>query len=1398
VKKYCLVIGVFISLFIATFVFTGGDALAACTIKYSNGVCKNWSAKDINANCKLSRDNSKNHAIPRASDPDANAFNAKFGLNDDELTKLRELVNDGSKTKKQNSTLGAIKKKYPSAENTGYLVSEQLKFEWCPNTIINLHTSTNQDASAVLNTWTMEINGKTEVLYAQVNECQNPVFVNKEILNDDGTGGGEELEAEITSYVKSSTSQTTFVESTVDDPVSVKQGEKVDFRHVGKNPGTIETDRFGFKIQQCISTTKPTVTEAGSLQCPEGGSNVYNTLNGGDGHEGAPDAINAKLETGNTPVDGTQTKESPTSQDPNNGNKKIETVDTTDMAEGTYICQTAQFWHWNSTKDLYATAIDYACAIVGEPADEDGCLDTAGGIGGLARSISECIEVQLPVVQFPSISSDTTDYTILVESKNVTKGTDFKTLGFEYDRIKHTDVGISLPILPPHTDASNNNVNWGCTALGITAAKAKKYQEVYDATYIPNVDIALDLTSKATAATAATIAAAAFNPTPQECNAALSIGGTYWQAGHYILETALPREKNYAAEAKGSYPAKLGSAADTTDIKYGVTYAKPTDLVQFRNTVRKNWYDVKDNLNKFAPSRENNASEVCDSVIESYYGGGIVGGPTAPKDSSTELRYAADVSLGNGFQAGKLNCKVGADVGGTTLDKEFTILRPMGGAEYPVRAKNEVKIGARAAQNDVGKKFVNEIAGAKPTWAYPTAYTCLNPNANSARSATDGITASFKKGNNVKCNQFGTSAVKEGGTGWSAAQVNVPYNYGTRPIISANPPHTTSCSYPKSTGEDADSGCTGTDVPATKQGWPNYGLVYAGEDFSFDSSVIINPRNNPDVFDDPYATYTKKTKYQIISFATTAESNKPSGYGTGPATQLPCAYYSGYAPPAGRGCIVLSEKNDQLYNKNGELLESHTDFIDKTNVIIDDLPVGSKICFAVAVFPADSHDLPDQDIPAGHGKNDDNSPSMKETGTQWAYGAPYCVTVAKKPNFQVWNSGMFTAAGVNTSQSPKLIQGSSPVLAKGSNITAVSLENKLLQEDPRNGGRTIFGSWAEWEVVSLSNVQGFGSGAAFGYSAPTGRTVGYGGGLEGFSADSANNPLKTLCATSKMTLGNQNCGGGLVTQGSAGNVDVLRETIDYATLNQITRRYAGSGTIGTGPSNDARRTYNIDYWSHLTDETAESIVGASGPDIVVPKGRVYVFDLRGQADATIRRNIRYEDNPSDKYVAISELPQAIILADNLTVASNVMNIEAWLLIGTQGRQADDMGIIGESESEFEHGTLRTCDTTAKNADECTNPLTVNGPIYARYIRLERTYGAFPGKDTCQNNYAGDTPSPVDNAYCTTDAHPNGWKGSVAPAERFILRIDTLWWAYSQSSEVPTPTSVHTHEPSVNF
>jgi hypothetical protein len=170
-------------------------------------------------------------------------------------------------------------------------------------------------------------------------------------------------------------------------------------------------------------------------------------------------------------------------------------------------------------------------------------------------------------------------------------------------------------------------------------------------------------------------------------------------------------------------------------------------------------------------------------------------------------------------------------------------------------------------KDDVGKVFEEKIE-TFPTWGYPNDYQCVNEVSPPPSSSGDAPYTSYNAG--VKCGssdppQAGidtqTTSVTQGGNGFSSARALIPYNYATRPIITASPAiSNTACAYPESIADDADAGCRGDDVPTDKKGWPNYGLVYGSENFTFNSSVIVNPRENPDVSDESYATYTKKTK----------------------------------------------------------------------------------------------------------------------------------------------------------------------------------------------------------------------------------------------------------------------------------------------------------------------------------------------------------------------------------------------------------------------------------------------------------------------------------------------------------------------------------------------------------
>lgn len=134
---------------------------------------------------------------------------------------------------------------------------------------------------------------------------------------------------------------------------------------------------------------------------------------------------------------------------------------------------------------------------------------------------------------------------------------------------------------------------------------------------------------------------------------------------------------------------------------------------------------------------------------------------------------------------------------------------------------------------------------------------------------------------------------------------------------------------------------------------------------------------------------------------------------------------------------------------------------------------------------------------------------------------------------------------------------------------------------------------------------------------------------------------------------------------------------------------------------------------------------------------------------TIDSNIELS---SASHSSIYSIPQVVIYArDGIDIRPNVTRIDAWLVTG---------------------GTIDTCTSFVKPTTEarvngwsrnvtCENSLVVNGPVFARNVKLNRTYGA----DGYSN---GDT-----------DLAGSG-DTRAATGEVFNLSADTYLWAYAQS------------------
>jgi hypothetical protein len=111
----------------------------------------------------------------------------------------------------------------------------------------------------------------------------------------------------------------------------------------------------------------------------------------------------------------------------------------------------------------------------------------------------------------------------------------------------------------------------------------------------------------------------------------------------------------------------------------------------------------------------------------------------------------------------------------------------------------------------------------------------------------------------------------------------------------------------------------------------------------------------------------------------------------------------------------------------------------------------------------------------------------------------------------------------------------------------------------------------------------------------------------------------------------------------------------------------------------------------------------------------------------------------------------VIIAKNIFIDQSVTHVDAWLV--TTGTDADGSGRLNTC-------TNGAAEITQPNANMCTNPLLVDGPVSANHLILSRTAGAGTGA------------------------------AAGSPAEIFNLRADAYIWASAYApgtGRLPTAT-----------
>jgi hypothetical protein len=154
--------------------------------------------------------------------------------------------------------------------------------------------------------------------------------------------------------------------------------------------------------------------------------------------------------------------------------------------------------------------------------------------------------------------------------------------------------------------------------------------------------------------------------------------------------------------------------------------------------------------------------------------------------------------------------------------------------------------------------------------------------------------------------------------------------------------------------------------------------------------------------------------------------------------------------------------------------------------------------------------------------------------------------------------------------------------------------------------------------------------------------------------------------------------------------------------------------------------------------------------------------IRSTGTVTITGNLQYT---GDTLKENADIPQLIIIANRINIDPSVTRVDGWLVAKSTGA-ADSGGII--DTCTLPGGYTNDKHTTGLTGKNCSEVLTVNGPVMAEKLWLRRTGGSGTGGNS------GD------------------------PAEIFNLRADAYLWAQSRVTGSSRIQTTYTKEMAPRF
>ena len=516
--------------------------------------------------------------------------------------------------------------------------------------------------------------------------------------------------------------------------------------------------------------------------------------------------------------------------------------------------------------------------------------------------------------------------------------------------------------------------------------------------------------------------------------------------------------------------------------------------------------------------------------------------------------------------------------------------------------------------------------------------------------------------------RFEEGGIKSGGYDGSkkkvaTGNVKIPYNYTLKPSASLN---------------------NGSTSP----------YVLAGSNMNYDGAAFVEARENTATGGSAYATKTRDTKTKIIVFSTT----------TTPSSDLRIVdkWNASDGELCGSSCQqILDVKNGStVLNASSNINPDAAEPIGSgsTRIQLDGMLIGTHICAVTAVYPADSHGaygyMPtDSEQDRGLGAD-------APEGAAWAVSAPACKTVAKKPTLSIEGGMAYILGDTKTSSVRRSDTGS------------------------------YFGSWAEYGALIGGANNGFSTGAAtaygnLGYAVGINQAV-HDSGMSGVDASPNEKKSKTLCIYNTQTIANDGCEAASPETGMADVSSVQTRLNDYLRYILMFFSPASGATVSGYHGGKISGCYWNDSKFETVDgdnsyqcrsdgsamayyESDAEISGINGLEMQGAGSKVVsnkTFVIYSKGKITISGDIKLARK---QYHGVNEIPNVIIIADDIDITEGVKEIDAWLIAGTRS---------GSS------GIINTCAISdGLNSSRCNTSLVINGMVAAKKVFFNRTAGA---------------------------------------------------------------------------